>query len=381
MILILFLITMLATLIIITHCSDKTTMETMVDIPPIYNKITWSMNNKCIYKLSSTIDQILKKHGIDKTKNNEWELYIPCTYNDMNKEIKDIYDNTIMKNNNVKRFFIMDGVDELCGKNTLWKNIVNSMGRQKAIEMMPVTYRLNDASEMQLFKKEFNKSKLYILKKNIQRQEGLHITSDRGKIMEAKKDNFVVVQELLQDPYLIDGRKINMRFYMLIVCKDGEIDAYIHNNGFMYYTKDKFIKGSKKDGSNITTGYIDRKVYDTCPLTHRDFRNYLDKKYEPIKMSSVFFDRVYELLSNVVSGMDTVICNGKLKNNLTFQLFGVDVAVNDKLEPQIMEINKGPDLGAKDKRDKEVKYNVVEDMLKVMKVIPNINHGFIAVLQ
>ena len=36
-----------------------------------------------------------------------------------------------------------------------------------------------------------------------------------------------------------------------------------------------------------------------------------------------------------------------------------------------MEINKGPDLGAKDKRDSELKHNLVRDTFKTVNLIDN----------
>ena len=46
-----------------------------------------------------------------------------------------------------------------------------------------------------------------------------------------------------------------------------------------------------------------------------------------------------------------------------------------------MEINKGPDMGAKDKRDSELKHNVVEDLLEIVGVInTGKKNGFIKIL-
>lgn len=70
-------------------------------------------------------------------------------------------------------------------------------------------------------------------------------------------------------------------------------------------------------------------------------------------------------------------------SNITFQLFGVDIGVNDNLSPMMMEINKGPDLGAKDDRDSELKHKVVRDMLKIVGVARKISdddHDFVQVL-
>ena len=45
-----------------------------------------------------------------------------------------------------------------------------------------------------------------------------------------------------------------------------------------------------------------------------------------------------------------------------------------------MEINKGPDMSAKDKRDSELKHGVVKDIINIVNNNYN-NNGFINVLQ
>ena len=75
------------------------------------------------------------------------------------------------------------------------------------------------------------------------------------------------------------------------------------------------------------------------------------------------------------------VCGGKLKDNVSFQLFGADVAINDQLYPKIMEINKGPDMSIKDERDGNVKYKCINDILQLVGVLPNNNNGFIKILE
>lgn len=158
----------------------------------------------------------------------------------------------------------------------------------------------------------------------------------------------------------------------------------------MYYTADFFEKGSTSIKKNITTGYIDRKVYEENPLTHSDFKKYLDSnrilsnyeqkvKYDDNKLSSVVFNNIYNLITDIFSVyFDKVGINKKLYNNKKFQLFGCDIAIDETLNAKIMEINKGPDLGAKDKRDSELKHNLVRDIFKTVGLIDNDDtNGFI----
>ena len=162
----------------------------------------------------------------------------------------------------------------------------------------------------------------------------------------------------------------------------------------MYYTREKFMQNSLETGPNITTGYIDRKVYEVNPLTHGDFKKYLDNKQRnpsPIEqkirmqnymVSDVVFNRIYGLLSDAFMAYTGKICNSsKLKPYISFQLFGADIAVNDQLYPSIMEINKGPDIGAKDGRDGDLKRNCISDMLSIVGLAKlNENNGFIKIV-
>ena len=365
--------------------------------PPVSN-IKWTVADKTC-NIDQTIKDVLDWNGIEYSPhdNADWQIYIPCTYNNLSNQIHDVPNTKLLSNENKKKIFIVDDADEICGKDRVWHNLCKTYGRDLAKQIIPCTYILNDDEDMDIFENEHRKEKLYILKKNIQRQEGLRITNNKDEILNAKNDGYVIVQELLQDPYLIDGRKINMRFYVLVVCENGKLEAYVHNNGFMYYTSEKFKIGDTNVGPNITTGYIDRQVYIDNPLTHIDFKKYLDTKERELneeeiyllatrhKLSNYVFSSIYSLLGMVISGMHPSICKttSKLANNVSFQLFGADVAINDKLEPQIMEFNKGPDLDAKDERDKNVKITMVKDMfnlLEITKETKDEKNGFIKIL-
>jgi hypothetical protein len=243
-----------------------------------------------------------------------------------------------------------------------------------------------DKNDIERLKREFDKNKLYILKKNLQRQNGIKITNNLDEILNSDKDH-VITQELLQDCYLINGRKINMRVYVLYTNDKGKVKVYVYGDGFMYYTKDLFKEKSKEIGCNITTGYIDRKIYDTHPLTHTDFKKYLDKDLDKNininkKPSDILFDNINTLVKEIFMAYNNKLGKGeKLKDQYSFQLFGMDIGVNKNLKPQVMEINKGPDLNSKDERDGNIKKGLIRDIFKTIGIIENKNNKFILVFQ
>lgn len=384
---IILLILIVIITIFIVYIFSSNINEGMVEVSRLTN-VNWS-RNQCPYSMNETLSKVLDNNNINYEDNN-WQLYFPCTYDNIDEEINNIN----IKNPNDQRFFIINNADFLIGKDYLWKYLSDHHGVEKAKSLMPMTYLLYDNNDIEKFKKNYKNTDLYILKKNIQRQEGLKISNSLNEILSAKDSGYVIVQDLLQNPYLIGGRKINMRFYILVICKKQNMDVFVYNNGFMYYTKELFRKNSKDFGPNITTGYIDRWVYDVHPLTHQDFKAYLDSenrhfsdfenylKSQNIKISDYVFNKIYNLIKEIFVSFIGKICGGKLNDFISLQLFGADIAIDDQLNPQVMEINKGPDMGSKDKRDGEVKYKCMQDVLDLAGVInkDKSDNGFIKVL-
>lgn len=354
------------------------------------NGIKWTTCNKCKYKTIPLYTDVLKDHSINKNmiQTDNWDLYIPCSYNDIQREIENINPTSFQQ-----KIFIIGNPNAIASKSDLWLNLIKKYGHDETVKMMPKTYVLYKPNDIETFKKEYDKSKIYIMKKNIQRQEGIKITREKNEIINGHVDKYVVVQELLQNPYLINGRKINLRMYVLFVCKNNNMSVYVHDDGFVYYTKMPFEKNSLELGPNITTGYIDRWVYHINPLTHYDLRTYLDNNTRDLiepemiirrsnkKVSDIIFERIYSLIKTIALSVDTTICaSAKLSPYYSFQLFGADIAIDEQLTPKIMEFNIGPNLDTHDTRDREVKYKVVTDILKIVGIIPSVTNGFIQLI-
>ena len=84
--------------------------------------------------------------------------------------------------------------------------------------------------------------------------------------------------------------------------------CYIHENGFMYYTFNKYNPNSIEDKDNITSGYVPRQVYKENPLTTQDFYRYLDERGENSKL----LEKNTEILfNNVMKAINNSLCNLK----------------------------------------------------------------------
>ncbi len=352
----------------------------------------------CPYEKNDCFFDALNTYGykLDESENSVENscLMIPCTYDVINEELNKLNEKGLKKNKygDGLRIFMINNTDLMASKIGLWYYLKSKYGEEIASTMIPYTWDLNNESDMQRFKKSYDSKKLYITKNNKQRQEGIKIHNNLDSILNAKNE-YLLVQELLQNPYTISKRKINLRIYVLMI-KDskGNIRVRVYKNGFMYYTPEFFEPNDPKFEKNITTGYIDRQVYIDNPLTHDDFRKYLDDRNRDltsvenylvnelgIRLSEYVFMQIYLLISRLFEAYEDKL--GTSNDGVNFQLYGVDIAIDDNLKPMIMEVNKGPDLSAKDERDKDLKFNLSKDILKSVGLVPYDNTNFITVLE
>jgi len=357
-------------------------LKCLVDEKNSSNSI-FLLNNKyygapCIYVKNDIFYTIIKELGFVQTSNIfEAGLIVPCTYEATEQEVIDLQDNNIKSNKfgDDVRVFMLNNTDLMVSKWHLWEFLNNKYGEKFAGTLVPKSWNLSIDALYNKFLVSYDKNKLYIAKNNQQRQEGLEIIDDINKIDRKK---YILIQELLQNPYLINGRKINLRVYCVVIRNKNNVKCYSYNDGFMYYTPELFIKGSKDFKHNITTGYIDRKVYEENPLTHKDLKKYLDSdrtltnieksiRDNNIQLSSHIFKNINNLLKNVLDVFVDKLGNSNL--GYSFQLYGIDVAIDDQLNAMMMEINKGPDISVKDERDGAVKKQLIKDMLKITGLI------------
>jgi hypothetical protein len=223
---------------------------------------------KCDNKpLTGIMKDVFEENNIDKATglNDEWDVYIPCGYNEVENELKQL---TAL--NEKQKIFGIDGCDRIVSKNNLWNRILEEYGFKDASEIMPSTYDLNRSEQMIEFEKNYNNSSVYVLKRNVQRKKGIELSNDLYTIQNAKYRDFKLVQEF-KESYLVNGRKFNIRLYMLIVAQNDSIYVYLHNQNKILYASQKANSDKLDFESNITNSYnVDNNIYKTHPYNVKD---------------------------------------------------------------------------------------------------------------
>ena len=328
--------------------------------------------------LGKIIKDIFDTNNIKQTDDN-WNIYVPCGYNNVENELKTID----IKNNNSnsdKYIFGVNGCDTIVSKNKIWECLVKCYGREKARTLMPESYILDDPNEMMEFRRHFNPNEkaIYILKKNVQRKEGLKLTRDFFEILNGADDEYRVAQKYITDLYLINDRKINLRIYMLIVIKNNSVYFYLSRTGKCIYTNKKYNDNDLDFESNITSYHLDMSVYNENPRDFEQLRKYIDVKNKKEDNGKRLFNNIELLMKEVALCLSKNFYQSKnIEGSITFQLFGADVIFDSELHPYLLEFNKGPDMSPRDILDENMKNSVQSDMFKTVGIIPeNGNNSF-----
>ena len=332
---------------------------------------------RCKDKLLGKITKNIFDDNNIKHSNDNWNIYVPCGYNNVEEELKQILVKDNLKN---KYIFGLNGCDSIVSKNKIWESLLKCYGRKHSSTLMPESYILGDLNEMEIFRKNFNpsKSEIYILKKNLQRKEGLKLTKDYFEILGGLADDYRVVQKYITDLYLINQRKVNLRIYLLIIIKDNTIYFYLCKNGKCIYTNKKYNDNDLDFESNITSYHLNMNVYKENPRNFNELKEYIDKNNLDMnkKDGNYLFDKIELLMKEISLCLAKNLFQSKnILGSITFQLFGADVIFDKDLHPYLLEINKGPDMSPRDNIDEEMKVSVQLDMFKMVGILANDNEN------
>lgn len=245
-------------------------------------------------------------------------------------------------------------IDLLAHKGAMYAHLESTLSRDTLARHVPVTWVLTNDRDRAKLVRSFDPSKLYIIKKNVQRQKGCQITRDLDEIVRAHKQNYVVCQEILTDNFMVNTRKINIRVYVVIVVHK-DVRVYMYTDGFLYYGTPNYSADSRDRSAHVTTGYVDRSVYAENPLTLHDLYAYLGAP-----RSATLRKNIQLTVKTVARGFHDAIHEMDTEADCTnFVITGWDLSVDGDLKCKVMEINKGPDLGFKEERDENLKRDLV----------------------
>ena len=181
------------------------------------------------------------------------------------------------------------------------------------------------------------------------------------------KENYVA-QKYIHNPFLIGGRKFDMRLYVLVL-SFSPLVTYVYREGFARFSSKRY---ESKIKSNSTENYLVhltnhsvQKKRDSYNASVCDLKWPLHKLRRHIR--STFDARVEEACFKEIECMIKLSCDAvkssMIRDERCFELYGYDVMLDEHLKPWLIEVNASPSMTADSASDKELKTRVFEDVL------------------
>ena len=200
---------------------------------------------------------------------------------------------------------------------------------------------------------------------------------DRGtrKAENACYENYVA-QRYLDDPYLVGGKKFDMRVYA--VCASySPLKVYLYREGFARFTNARYST-SKSDIDNpyvhLTNHAIQKKdeAYDAATTDLKwsigELKRFMVTKHgaEAVNIS---FAGIQSVIIHSLKSVSNVIINDKH----CFEMYGYDIMLDSDLKPWLIEVNASPSMSSDTRTDHDLKFGLLDDMLTLIDIEGHFN--------
>ena len=258
------------------------------------------------------------------------------------------------------------GCGFLTGKRAMWVRLVQSLGRATAMKITPPTWLLDNPADRAQLRDAFVPG-LYVLKGRREHRKGLRLVSKRDEILAVKQD---VVQRVITDGIALNGRRVQLRLYLLLTQHRGSLGAWLYRDGRCLY--------AAAEGTPFDTLLDTRQVHPRVglPTTLQALA-----ALPGLPGADVLLPRIQAMMRQVMQAMrPLMLAKDHLDHARCFQLLGVDVLLTGSGVPVLIEANKGPSLVQTSRDDERFKRTMLAQMLALAGVTRGNHAGFEEIL-
>ena len=310
----------------------------------------------------------------DKPTYNEFFIPEYTTYNEL---YIDYFKGKKFKN--IKYLGFLPNSDSFVSKNNLW-NILRST---KYSHIVPKTYLLDNYYDLENFKKDHHKDKLYILKKNIQNKKGLKlIQGDYNTIMNIYNlENYKLVQEFIFNTIL--DKQFVIRIYILAIKRlnQNKVNVYYNKYNKLLFAEKNLAQNNFKSKMLITNSKSKMLITNSKHNIPENPKNLAELKniIKSFDTNKIDTNKIDTNKMDILLGIKYIITKqceneNKLFNFSQFQLFGIDIICDANLNCYLLEINKNPNMSNfHSEKEKIEKREIIKDMYTLVKNSEKLN--------
>jgi tubulin polyglutamylase TTLL9 len=187
-----------------------------------------------------------------------------------------------------------------------------------------------------------------------------------------------LVQQYVAAPYLIGGKKFDLRIYALVTSYY-PLKVYLHRSGFARFSNHRYTTNISDMSNNCKflfcyspftdvhlTNVAIQKTSENynpsgCKWNIRNLKLLMISKHGAEAVQELFFEIQQVILYTLLAVQRVVI-----QDKHCYELYGFDILIDQSLKPWLLEVNGAPSLSADTEADHELKYGVIDDTLSVM---------------
>ena len=215
--------------------------------------------------------------------------------------------------------------------------------------------------------------------------KGIYLTR-RFEDIDLKSGDQLVAQRYMHKPYLIDDLKFDLRVYVLIFGVD-PLRVYVYNEGLARFATETYVGPTKNNLDNLfmhLTNYAINKASNNFvkstgeeddAATKRTLTSILQHMEENEKdfCSETMMEKIEDIAVKTSLAVQPALAHAyrtcqpdDLENSICFQILGIDIMIDQKLKPWLIEVNHLSSFGTDSPLDKKVKFDLIWDTFHLL---------------
>ncbi|NXK96403.1 TTLL4 polyglutamylase, partial [Formicarius rufipectus] len=338
-------------------------------------KLPWEKRKLLRWKMCGVTPNIVKQtigrsHFRVSKKSNDW---LGCWGHHM----KSPSFRAIREHQKLNHF---PGSFQIGRKDRLWRNLLKMQARcgKKEFNFFPQSFIL--PQDIKLLRKAWeegaSRQKWIVKPPASARGIGIQVIH---KWSQLPKRRPLLVQRYLHKPYLIDGKKFDLRIYVYVTCYD-PLRVYLFKDGLVRFASCKY-SSSMESLSNkfmhLTNYSVNKKNTEyksnSDKTACQGHKWALKALWSYLTQKGVNSEAIWEKIKDIV--IKTIIASEPYVNSLVkmyvrrpyccHELFGFDIMLDENLKPWILEVNISPSLHSNSPLDVSIKGQMIRDLLNL----------------
>jgi len=178
-----------------------------------------------------------------------------------------------------------------------------------------------------------------------------------------------IVQQYISNPFLVGGKKFDLRIYVLVTCFC-PLTIWLYRGGFCRFSNKRYNSDASEIADNLIhltnvsiqkTGNYDKRTGGKWDL--KMLRIHMISRFGNSRVDSLFLEIQNILVRSINSVKDAMINDAHC-----FELYGFDILIDNSLKPWLIEVNASPSLSASTQGDYTLKSNLINATLDVVNI-------------